>query len=62
MATTSELPPMMEAILCAARDKFAGHEWTLVEEHIRKAWNAVAHDAPWEEVSAPARRAWEHAR
>ena len=61
MATTPQLPPMLEAILQAARDKFPGHDWTSVQEHIRKAWNAMAHDDPWEEVSEPARRVWESA-
>ena len=50
---------MLTAILQAARDRFPGHDWPSVEDHIRKAWNAIAHDAPWEEVSEPARRAWE---
>ena len=47
------------AILHAARAKFPGHDWASVEDHIRKAWNAMAHEAPWEEVSDPARQAWE---
>jgi len=62
MDEQSDLPPMMGAILLAARDRFPGQEWRTVEEHIRKAWNAVAHEASWEEVSDPARRAWESAR
>ena len=59
MTASSELPAMLTAILQAARDRFPGHDWPSVEDHIRKAWNAFAHDAPWEEVSEPARRAWE---
>ena len=62
MATPPELPPMLEAILQAARDKFPGQEWTFVEGHIRKAWNALAHDQPWEVVRGAARRVWESAR
>ena len=62
MATPPELPPMLEAILHAARDKFPGQEWTFVEGHIRKAWNALAHDQPWEVVRGAARRVWESAR
>ncbi len=62
MATNLQLPPMLEAILHAARDRFAGQEWALVEEHIRKAWNAMAHDAPWDAVRDPARQAWEDTR
>jgi len=61
MATRPQIPPMLEAILHAARDKFPGHDWASVEDHIRKAWNAMAHEAPWEEVSDPARQAWEAA-
>ena len=62
MTTHSDLPPMLGAILHAARDKFAGHDWAAVEEHIRKAWNALAHDQPWEVVRGAARRVWESAR
>lgn len=62
MATDPTLPPMMEAILHAARDRFPGQDWACVEEHIRKAWNAMAHDAPWEEVKGPAQQAWDDAR
>ncbi|WP_140909009.1 hypothetical protein [Cognatiluteimonas lumbrici] len=56
------LPAMLEAILDAAREKFPGNEWPEVEVHLHKAWNAVAHDTPWEVVRAGARRAWEEAR
>lgn len=61
MDTRAELPPMLEAILHAAQAKFAGDEWTVVEVHVRKAWNAVAHDLPWQAVRSDARRAWEDA-
>ena len=59
MATASHLPPMLAAILQAARAKFPRHDWAAVEEHIHRAWNAVSHEATWEEVSDHARRAWE---
>lgn len=62
MNDSPELPALLMAILQAARDRFPGHDWSSVEDHIRKAWNAIAHDAPWEEVSEPARRAWEASR
>ena len=52
---------MLEAILHAAREKFPGNDWLAVEEHIRRAWNAMAHDADWEEVRGPARQRWEQA-
>jgi hypothetical protein len=61
MATVTELPPILEAILQAARARFPRHDWAAVEEHIRRAWNAVSHEAPWEDVRDPARRAWERA-
>ena len=61
MSTHPDLPPMLEAILHAARAKFAGHDWPSVEEHIRKAWNAMAHEAPWEDDSDSARQVWEAA-
>ena len=50
---------MLEAILRAAREKFAGQDWSMVEGHVRKAWNAMAHDAPWEDVREPASRTWQ---
>jgi hypothetical protein len=53
---------MLDAILAAARAKFPGKDWAAVEGHLRKAWNAVAHDAPWEAVRGEARRTWEAAR
>lgn len=59
MSIAPDLPPMLDAILRTARARFPDCDWTVVEEHIRKAWNAVAHDAPWEVVREPARLAWE---
>lgn len=61
MTTPTELPPMLGEILKAARARFPTYDWASVEEHIHKAWNAVAHDAPWEAVRNHARRVWERA-
>ena len=59
MTTPQDPPPMLEAILRAAREKFPGQDWSMVEGHVRKAWNAMAHDAPWEDVREPASRTWQ---
>ncbi len=61
MVTPAPLPPMLQAILLAARIKFPGREWSAVENHLRKAWNAVAHEEPWEAVRGEVKRAWEAA-
>jgi hypothetical protein len=50
---------MLRSILEAASTMFPGHEWQSVEEHVRRAWNSVAHDHPWEHVRDGARAEWE---
>lgn len=59
MDNSPALPPMLEAILDAARARFADEDWPVVERHLRKAWNSIAHETPWEELRAGARRIWE---
>lgn len=53
------LPAMLRSILEAAAGMFPGRDWAGVEEHVRRAWNSVAHDHPWEQVRDDARREWE---
>ncbi|HEU4991419.1 MAG TPA: hypothetical protein VFT52_02885 [Luteimonas sp.] len=53
------LPPMLRSILEAASAKFPAHDWASVEEHVRRAWNSVAHDHAWEQVRDAAQREWE---
>jgi len=50
---------MLDSILEAAAGMFPGEDWFRVEEHVRRAWNSVAHDHPWELVRDGARLAWE---
>lgn len=50
---------MLRSILEAAEAMFPGQRWHTVEEHVRRAWNSVAHDHPWEQVRDGARLAWE---
>ena len=53
------LPSMLASILAAACVMFPGRDWAEVEEHVRRAWNSVAHDHGWEQVRDAARREWE---
>jgi hypothetical protein len=53
------LPSMLASILEAACVMFPGRDWAEVEEHVRRAWNSVAHDHGWEQVRDAARRQWE---
>jgi hypothetical protein len=53
------LPSMLASILEAACVMFPGRDWAEVEEHVRRAWNSVAHDHGWEQVRDAARREWE---
>ena len=53
------LPSMLRSILEAAGTMFPGQDWASVEEHVRRAWNSVAHDHPWEHVREGAQREWE---
>jgi hypothetical protein len=50
---------MLHSILEAAALMFPGQDWTAVEDHVRRAWNCVAHDHAWEQVRESARREWE---
>jgi hypothetical protein len=50
---------MLRSILEAASAKFPAHDWASVEEHVRRAWNSVAHDHAWEQVRDAAQREWE---
>lgn len=56
-----ELPELLGAIIQAARTMFPGQDWTMVERHVRRAWNDVSHEAgfSWQEIRARARREWE---
>ena len=53
------LPSMLRSIIEAASGMFPGHDWFTVKEHVRRAWNSVAHDHPWEHVRDGAQREWE---
>lgn len=53
------LPSMLRSILEAAAGMFPGQDWITVEEHVRRAWNSVAHDHAWELLRDSARREWE---
>ena len=55
------LPGMLRSIVEAAATMFPDGEGRVVEEHVRRAWNSVAHEhgLAWEEVSEGARREWE---
>lgn len=53
------LPAMLRSILEVAAGMFPGEDWGTVEEHIRRAWNSVAHDHAWEQLRDAARREWE---
>jgi hypothetical protein len=57
----NELPEMLHAILKAARAMFPGQDWEAVENHVRRAWSDVSHDAAvsWQEIRARARREWD---
>lgn len=59
----ASLPELLLGIIAAAREKFPGQDWTAVENHIRRAWNAVSHDAgsSWADVRGHVRREWEAA-
>ena len=59
MERTPPLPSMLQSILDAAAGMFPGSDWVAVEEHVRRAWNSVAHDHAWEQVREGARREWE---
>jgi hypothetical protein len=59
MGRTPPLPAMLRSILEAATLMFPGHDWSSVEEHVRRAWNSVAHDDAWEQVRDAAQREWE---
>lgn len=59
MERTPPLPPMLRSIIDAAWDMFPGHPWYRVEEHVRRAWNSVAHERKWEDVRDHARGDWE---
>ena len=56
-----ELPEMLAAIIQVARSKFPDHDWAAVENHLRRAWNDVSHDAAesWQQIRARARREWD---
>ena len=53
------LPSMLHSIIDAATIMFPGRGWAEIEEHVRRAWNSVAHDHRWEQVRDGARREWE---
>lgn len=59
MERSQPLPAMLRSILDAAAGMFPGSDWVAVEEHVRRAWNSVAHDHAWEQVREGARREWE---
>lgn len=59
MERNPPLPPMLHSILEAAAGMFPGQDWFTVEEHVRRAWNSVVHDHPWEFVRDGARLEWE---
>lgn len=59
MDRPTPLPSMLRAILEAASGMFPGQDWASVEEHVRRAWNSVAHDHAWEQLRDAARREWE---
>jgi hypothetical protein len=50
---------MLRSILEAATAMFPAQDWASVEEHVRRAWNSVAHDHAWEQVRDAAQREWE---
>ena len=53
------LPSMLRSIIEAAEGMFPGQNWASVEEHVRRAWNSVAHDHAWELLRDAAQREWE---
>jgi hypothetical protein len=59
MERIQPLPSMLRSILEAAAGMFPGEGWAGVEEHVRRAWNSVAHDHAWEQVRDGARAEWE---
>lgn len=52
------LPSMLRSIIEAATVMFPGRDWAEIEEHVRRAWNSVAHDHDWEQVRDAAHREW----
>jgi outer membrane receptor for ferric coprogen and ferric-rhodotorulic acid len=56
-----DLPEMLSAIIQVARSKFPGHDWAAVENHLRRAWNDVSHDAAesWQHIRARVRQEWD---
>jgi hypothetical protein len=60
-AGREDLPELLHAIIHAARTMFPGKDWAAVENHVRRAWNDVSHDAAasWQELRARARREWD---
>lgn len=56
-----ELPELLAAIIQVARTRFPDHDWPAVENHLRRAWTDVSHDAAvsWQHIRARARREWE---
>jgi hypothetical protein len=62
MERSPPLPSMLRSILEAAAGMFPGLGWAGVEEHVRRAWNSVAHDHAWEQLREGARREWERLR
>ena len=59
MERQQTLPSMLRSIIEAATVMFPGQDWFTVEEHVRRAWNSVAHDHDWEHVRDAARREWQ---
>ena len=53
-----DLPELLAAIIQVARTRFPDHDWPAVENHLRRAWTDVSHDAAvsWQHIRARARR------
>ena len=60
-APPDDLPEMLAAIIEVARTRFPGHDWASVENHLRRAWTDVSHDAAisWQHIRSRARREWD---